>query len=627
MSKSVLTVIIQKTRTWRTFPLYERYLLLQALILLPLVALSLKLWGLKQTHSLLTYFLSPKSLLCATSSPKVENRENSAFIFGGETCCISTSSQILTTANIVKIATKYYNWATCLRKSLVLWYLLRLQGIAAQLQIGTKLDGGEFQAHAWVEYQGNVVGDSQEVQQYYATFDLLDTKLTKNSLNPLPNHASCLNGGNSDTTLSPQLSTWCAEIELLLCCACNNIDTITTERIENLLQKDINWNYLLQQACQHGVFLLLYQNLINNYRNTLPESLHNSAANLSTRIPKNIQSQLQAYCQNKTAQNLFLSKKLCHILELFNTHDIKVIPFKGSVLAASTYKNLTLREFCDIDLLIEETDFPKVKELLLSQGYQVRSELQHWGQDFASRDDKIHIDIHWQVAPSCFPYRLEFQALWQRRQTVSIFNQQVNNLSPEDLLLILCVQIVKDTHYRQEKLKQICDIAELIRNSSLNWEFIIQQGQALGSERLLLFSLAITQQLLKVEIPLNIKQKIARDRIVNWYLDHVQKRLFTLDNKQETVFGIFRQGLLTGLYGFALRALMLLERSNTGKHNKYLVGHLLSYMLTPNSRDFEYVYLPPYLYFLYYLIRPIRLTSKFFNLSSKTNSTFPNSLL
>lgn len=624
MSKSVLTVIIQKTRTWRRFSLYERYLLLQALILLPLVALSLKLWGLKHTHSLLTYFLSPKSLFCATSSSKVGNRENSAFIFGGETCCISTCSQILTTANIVKIATKYYNWATCLRKSLVLWYLLRLQGIAAQLQIGTRLDGGEFQAHAWVEYQGDVVGDRQEVQQYYATFDLLDTKLTKNLLNPLPNNASSLNGGNRGTTLAPQLSNWCPEIELLLCCACNNIDTTTTERIENLLQKDINWNYLLQQACQHGVFLLLYQNLINNYRNTLPQSLHNSAANLSTRIPKIIQSQLQAYCQNKTARNLFLSKKLCQILELFSTHDIKVIPFKGSVLAAYAYKNLTLREFCDIDLLIEETDFTKVKELLLSQGYQVRSELQHWGQDFANKDD-IHVDIHWQLAPSCFPYRLEFQELWQRRQTVSIFNQQVNNLSPEDLLLILCVQIVKDTHYRQEKLKQVYDIAELIRNSSLNWEFIIQQGKALGSERLLLFGLAITQQLLKVEIPLNINQKIASDRIVNWYLNHVQKRLFTTDNKQDKVFGIFRQGLLAGLYGFVLRALMLLERSKfISKHNKYLVGHLLSYMFTPNSRDFEYVYFPPYLYFLYYLIRPIRLISKFFNLSLKTNSTLPN---
>lgn len=40
----------------------------------------------------------------------------------------------------------------------MLWYLLRRQGIAAELQIGTRFEG-EFQAHAWVEYQGDVVGD------------------------------------------------------------------------------------------------------------------------------------------------------------------------------------------------------------------------------------------------------------------------------------------------------------------------------------------------------------------------------------------------------------------------------------------------------------------------------------
>ncbi|NJL10433.1 MAG: nucleotidyltransferase family protein [Calothrix sp. SM1_7_51] len=224
-------------------------------------------------------------------------------------------------------------------------------------------------------------------------------------------------------------------------------------------------------------------------------------------IPKNLQLQLQAYSHSKTARNLFLSKKLCQVLNIFEAHDIKVIPFKGSVLAAEVYKNLALREFCDIDLLIEEADFSKVKELLLSQGYQVRTELQPWGQDFTSEDDKIHIDIHSSLAPSCFPYHLDFQSYWQRCQSVSILNQKVITLCPEDLLLILCVQIVKDTHYRQEKLKQICDISELIRNSSINWEVVIERARSVGSERLLLFGLAIAQQLLGIELPWKFTNK------------------------------------------------------------------------------------------------------------------------
>ncbi len=562
----VLTAIIQKTRTWRKFSFYERYLLLQALLLLPLIHLSLNLWEFKRTYSILR---------------NIGNREwgigNEELGMGKDESLIS--SQILTTVKMVKIAAKYYNWATCLRKSLALWFLLRRQGIATELQIGTRFDEEEFQAHAWVEYQGYVVGDRPQVKQYFTSFENLNSNLTT------------------------QLPTYQPEIELLLCCTNTYTNTTPSERIESLLQKDIDWNYLLQQACQQGVFLLLYQNLVKYY----PES-----------IPKNIQPQLQAYCQIKTARNLFLSKKLCQILQIFEKNNIKVIPFKGAVLAASAYQNLTKREFCDIDLIIKQEDFSRVQDILTNQGYQTRSQLQPWGQVFTNKDDSIHIDIHWQLAPSCFPYRVDFEQLWQRCETVSILNQQVNNLSPEDSLLILCLQIVKDAHFRQEKLKQVYDIAQLINNQKLDWEVVIQRARDLGSERLLLFGLGIASRLLQVKIPEELQQKIENDLIVKLYLNQVVKQLFSQSNKQRNVFGIFEQGFIQGLYGFVLRALMLLERSKfLGEHNRYLIGHLFNYIFKPNSNDLEYVSLTGLLYILYYLVRPIRLGLKFLNLSQQ----------
>ncbi len=44
--------------------------------------------------------------------------------------------------------------ATCLRQSLALWLLLRRRGIPAELRIGVRKEGGDLQAHAWVEHQG-----------------------------------------------------------------------------------------------------------------------------------------------------------------------------------------------------------------------------------------------------------------------------------------------------------------------------------------------------------------------------------------------------------------------------------------------------------------------------------------
>ncbi len=556
---TTLTSIIQKTHTWRKFSFHERYLLIQALILLPLIHLSLNVWGFKRTYSILGNIGNWESGI-----GKDEN---------------SISEQILTTASMVKIAAKYYKWATCLRKSLALWFLLRRQGIPTELQIGTRFEKEEFQAHAWVEYQGFVVGDRQFVKQHFVNFENLNLSLPSN--------------------LGTQLPTHQPEIEILLCCTNIHTDTAKPQRIESLLQKDIDWNYLFKQACQQGVFLLLYQNLLKYY----PES-----------IPKNIQPQLQAYCQIKTARNLFLSTKLCQILQLFKNNNIKVIPFKGAVLAASAYQDLTLKEFCDIDLIIKQEDFSRVKDILTSQDYQPRNQQQLWGQVFTNKEDSIHIDIHWQLAPSCFPYRVDFEQLWQRCETVSIFNQQVTNLSAEDSLLILSLQIVKDAHYRQEKLKQVYDIAQLINNSKLDWEVVIQRARDLGSERLLLFGLAIASMLLQVEIPEELQQKIESDLIVKLYLNQVVKQLFSHSNKQNNVFGIFEQGFIQGLYGFVLRALMLLDNYKfLGKHNRYLFGHLISYIFKPNSNDLKYVSLPGFLYILYYLFRPIRLGLKFLN--------------
>jgi Uncharacterised nucleotidyltransferase/Transglutaminase-like superfamily len=554
---SAFTLLLQKSQTWRKFPNHDRWLLSQALILLPCVALFLKLWGFQRTYALLGKFLfSP-----APSSFQIPET-------------------LRTTNALLKIAIKYHQWATCLPRSLVLWYLLRCQGIAAELQIGTRFKDGGFQAHAWVEYQGTAIGDLQEAQHPFIAFDKLNQKLP----NPIP----------QSQTINP-------EIELLRYFARARIDNIAPH-IETLLQNNLDWNRFLQQAHQQGIFLLLNQNLTH----------------YSQRIPQHIQPQLQAHCQQKTARNLFLAKKLCQILDCFHQHHINVIPFKGSVLSVAIYNSLVLREFEDIDLLIDGQDFPKVKEILSSQGYQPRLVIHPWEQGFTDKGDNVHLDIHWQIAPAFIPYPVDFSQLWQRRQTVSIFKQSVNTLSPEDLLLILCVQTLRDAHFYRERLKQICDIAELIRHTPLNWEFITQQAQASGAERSLFFGLAITQQLLDIELPMEIQQRISRDRVVTAYVHQTIQHLFKDSTERENLFGIFQEGLWTGLRKIALRFLILVEPSIfVSKRNFRLIKHLLSFAFTPNAEDRGAIVLPHYGRFLYYVVRPIRLSLKFYRLSRK----------
>ncbi len=60
----------------------------------------------------------------------------------------------------------YPRRAECLQRSAVLTCLLRRYGLSAQMVIGTqKLP---FRAHAWVELDGRVVNDKQDMPQLYA---------------------------------------------------------------------------------------------------------------------------------------------------------------------------------------------------------------------------------------------------------------------------------------------------------------------------------------------------------------------------------------------------------------------------------------------------------------------------
>jgi hypothetical protein len=59
----------------------------------------------------------------------------------------------------------------CLTRSLFLQWLLRRRGVNAELRIGVRKEQGQFEAHAWVEYEGRPINDAPDVSKRFAPFD------------------------------------------------------------------------------------------------------------------------------------------------------------------------------------------------------------------------------------------------------------------------------------------------------------------------------------------------------------------------------------------------------------------------------------------------------------------------
>ena len=140
---------------WRKFqrlPWPERWMLIQALIMLPLTALAIQWCGFRRLHAALA-FLAYKH--------HVPGRPHE-----------QTSPYAYAIARMVRAAAWHGPYrANCLQQSLAIWWLLHRQGLASDLRFGVRKEAGRIEVHAWVEYLGRVLNDGDDVYHRFALFD------------------------------------------------------------------------------------------------------------------------------------------------------------------------------------------------------------------------------------------------------------------------------------------------------------------------------------------------------------------------------------------------------------------------------------------------------------------------
>ena len=64
-----------------------------------------------------------------------------------------------------------------------------------------------------------------------------------------------------------------------------------------------------------------------------------------------------------------MTNRLLDILKLFEKSHVLAVPYKGPVLASGLYQNLSLREFADLDIVVQEKDVVPAADLLESSGF------------------------------------------------------------------------------------------------------------------------------------------------------------------------------------------------------------------------------------------------------------------
>jgi len=197
------------------------------------------------------------------------------------------------------------------------------------------------------------------------------------------------------------------------------------------------------------------------------------------------------------------------------------------------------------------------------------------------------LDVHWDFAPRYCWVDLDVNRMWGRLEQTTIGRKQLLTLSAEDLLFILCLHGF--THL-WDRLSWICDIASLIgQRKNLDWQCLLQNATKLGSQRILSLGLLLANDLLDAPVPLYVLEKARAEPAVVVVAAQLQEQLLTSRSDP------------TGLLDAARLHLMMRERKRDQ------LSACLTLVSTPRSYDWMFLSLPDSLFFLHYLLRPLRL--------------------
>lgn len=378
-------------------------------------------------------------------------------------------------------------------------------------------------------------------------------------------------------------------------CVRNHLGTNRREHLEPGEGAPVDWAHFDQVVHRHHLRPLVYRVLSDEPPGSVP----------SDRFIK-----WESYCQQNAKENLYLSGELRDVLDAFEDRGIRAMPFKGPVLAARAYGNISLREFADIDIIIGRDDFNRAKSILRDREYDIEYKLLGEGEltptqeslilefgreyEFFRETDGIHIDLHWRFLPRRSAFGLSFGEAWQRRESIDVAGDTVPSMSVEDTLLMLGVH---GTRHCWRHLRETCDIAALVTACRIDWEAVVRRAESLGCLRRLGIGLELARTLLGVEIPTFVEEEaIASDPTVSTLVRDAKDHLFD-DGSIST--------------GDRIR---FKYRAHERRGDR--LSFLLYWSFYPHRKEIEWVPLPAGLAALYHLVRPIRLLKESYEQAS-----------
>lgn len=386
------------------------------------------------------------------------------------------------------------------------------------------------------------------------------------------------------------------ENHILLCAVSVSDEKARTSRINELLNQGLDWQFILKNSEHHEINSMLYWQL-----SKIPLQ----------HVPLTIAAKLKNDYKFTIGRNMLMLQILVDLIELFRSASIPLLPYKGLALTHALYEDIACRQMGDIDVLVKEIDVDRAKSLLLENGYvpvihmtpceikKLRE--QDCEEVFYSPKMQVSIELHWRLLPPVTSHAADCEDIWDHIQETWLFGEKTLSLQPE--WNTLAVFLHAGIKHRWKEIKLIADAARIIQKyKDMDWNAVLYQAALRNEEIPILLGCYLAHSLLGATLPKIVLPRIKRFPQVRAFAGLAMGRLFREDHG------------LPGFKEWRRYTRALLQNCACDERPWSPLEEIYRYttaVLTPEFKDkYQLIGLPKELFFLHFLIRPIRLAQK-----------------
>ena len=364
------------------------------------------------------------------------------------------------------------------------------------------------------------------------------------------------------------------EDQLCLLLARGHLTPDLRQQILESLASALQWPLILERAYTHGVYPLLYRNLRDLGFPSVPDA---------------VQAELKGAFLANAFHNQLLAEELARLLGLLGEAGIPVIPLKGVTLAQSLYGDTAFRVCSDIDILVPPNTVPEALGLIRASGYRDDFRepffcdlVMRYGRHYdVVREDRAlssRLELHWKFLHNSSKNDEAITDLWAEVRPKAFFGVRAYTLTPEWEFLYLAMHATD----HQWMLKWLVDIHEISSFAPVDWQMVMKKAEHLELDLVVRQTLTACSLLLGTPMPEGYSPTALPAKV----------RLFpTVPFPAAT--------LQTALFPVHVLRRPLDKLRCLAKN-----------VLIPCLTDRDFLRLPSSLSFLYYPMRPMRLTCK-----------------